>query len=164
VNEKRQLTDADRTSAAARLREAFTSGVLTHDDFNSRLDIAFAADSIEILERITRDLPDIESSEPPQHLRLAVSHGNVERMGAWSIPDSIELTVRHATATLDFRESAIPEHGVQIALQSDHSRVVLLVRSHATLDYQNLGRHRSRISDRTHAAVYAPGALRSIKG
>lgn len=54
-----RVGDAEREATAASLREHFTQGRLTFDEFNQRLDAAFAAKTDLDLARITSDLPHI---------------------------------------------------------------------------------------------------------
>ncbi len=52
-----RIGDAEREAAAARLREHFAVGRLTMEEFQQRLDAAFAAKTDRDLARITSDLP-----------------------------------------------------------------------------------------------------------
>jgi len=54
-----RIGDADREAAAARLREHYAAGRLTFDEFNQRLDAAFAATTQSQLGQVTRDLPHV---------------------------------------------------------------------------------------------------------
>lgn len=49
--------DADREAAAATLREHYAQGRLSLEEFNERLDGAFAATTVSQLSQLTRDLP-----------------------------------------------------------------------------------------------------------
>lgn len=54
-----RVGDADREAVAAGLREHFAAGRLTMDEFQQRLDQAFAAKTDLDLHQITKDLPAI---------------------------------------------------------------------------------------------------------
>ena len=54
-----RIGDADREAAAATLREHYAQGRLTLEEFNQRLDAAFAATTQSQLRHITRDLPHV---------------------------------------------------------------------------------------------------------
>jgi hypothetical protein len=150
VPHAKRLTDGDRETAAVRLREAYIQGVLTHDELDTRIEAAFRASSTDDMAQILDDIPVLAIM--PEPIRLAVSNGHVERMGMWRVPGHIVLELNHATATLDFRTPVLPNGGVRLAVQAAHSRVVILVSSGARVSCENLGRHRSRISDRSHTA------------
>jgi len=60
-----RIGDAEREAVAAELREHFAHGRLTLEEFNERLDAAFAAKTQGDLARITRDLPHVRSGGAP---------------------------------------------------------------------------------------------------
>ena len=60
-----RIGDAEREAVAAELREHYAHGRLTLEEFNQRLDAAFAAKTQADLARITRDLPHVRSGGAP---------------------------------------------------------------------------------------------------
>jgi Domain of unknown function (DUF1707) len=68
-----RIGDADREAAAATLREHYAQGRLTLEEFNQRLDAAFAATTQSQLRHITRDLPHVPAA--PTALPVASSPG-----------------------------------------------------------------------------------------
>jgi len=68
-----RIGDAEREAVAAELREHFAHGRLTLEEFNQRIDAAFAAKTQADLSRITRDLPHVRSGGAP--LPSARTHG-----------------------------------------------------------------------------------------
>jgi Domain of unknown function (DUF1707) len=60
-----RIGDADREAAAARLREHYAQGRLTLEEFNQRLDGAFAATTQSQLGALSRDLPDVAAPAAP---------------------------------------------------------------------------------------------------
>jgi hypothetical protein len=60
-----RIGDADREAAAARLREHYAHGRLTLQEFNQRLDAAFAATRRSQLSALTRDLPPTAAPSAP---------------------------------------------------------------------------------------------------
>ena len=59
-----RIGDADREAAAASLREHYAEGRLTLEEFNQRLDAAFAATTQSQLHRVTSDLPHVAAPSP----------------------------------------------------------------------------------------------------
>jgi Domain of unknown function (DUF1707) len=59
-----RISDADREAAAAQLREHYAQGRLTLEEFNQRLDQAFAATTQGQLRALTRDLPPAAPRPP----------------------------------------------------------------------------------------------------
>jgi uncharacterized protein DUF1707 len=60
-----RIGDAERERAAASLREHFATGRLTSEEFNQRLDAAFAAKTDLDLDQLTADLPSVDHYVPP---------------------------------------------------------------------------------------------------
>lgn len=75
-----RIGDAEREAAAASLREHYAHGRLTIEEFQQRLDTAFAARTDLDLAKITSDLPHVPASArawpPPQPLTSARGKSN----------------------------------------------------------------------------------------
>jgi hypothetical protein len=72
-----RIGDADREAAATRLREHYAQGRLTLEEFNQRLDAAFAATMQSQLSALTRDLPRVAAPSPA--LPVTAAGGRRER-------------------------------------------------------------------------------------
>lgn len=59
-----RASDADREQAAARLREHYTAGRLTHDELAERLGAAYGARTIAELDELLADLPPLPGDPP----------------------------------------------------------------------------------------------------
>jgi hypothetical protein len=68
-----RASDADRDRTAALLREHHAAGRLTAEEFNERLDLAYAAKTLGELDQLLADLPGIDLYHLPDH--------SVERRG-----------------------------------------------------------------------------------
>jgi hypothetical protein len=68
-----RASDADRDRTAALLREHLAAGRLTAEEFNERLDKAYAAKTLGDLDQLLSDLPGIDLYKLPDH--------SVERRG-----------------------------------------------------------------------------------
>jgi hypothetical protein len=71
-----RASDADRDRTAALLREHHAAGRLTAEEFNERLDKAYAAKTLGDLDQLLSDLPGIDLYHLPDH--------SVERRGPTS--------------------------------------------------------------------------------
>jgi hypothetical protein len=60
-----RIGDADREATAASLREHYAAGRLSLEEFNERIDAAFAATTQAQLRRVTRDLPQAPAPSVP---------------------------------------------------------------------------------------------------
>jgi DUF1707 SHOCT-like domain len=74
-----RIGDADREAAAAGLRDHYAQGRLTLQEFNQRLDAAFAATTQSQLQALSRDLPDIAAPAAP--LPVTATGARRERAG-----------------------------------------------------------------------------------
>ena len=80
-----RIGDAEREAAATHLREHYSQGRLSLDEFNQRLDAVFAAKTQRQLESLTADLP--RSAAPSAPLPVtAAGDGGRERAGQDSGP------------------------------------------------------------------------------
>jgi uncharacterized protein DUF1707 len=68
-----RIGDADREAAAACLREHYAQGRLTLEEFNQRIDAAFAATTQSQLGTLTRDLPRLAAPLAPAPVAAAGS-------------------------------------------------------------------------------------------
>jgi hypothetical protein len=73
---KIRASDADRDRTAALLREHLAAGRLTSEEFNERLDKAYAAKTMGELDQLLEDLPGIDLYQLPDR--------SVERRGGGS--------------------------------------------------------------------------------
>ncbi len=64
---KIRASDADRDRTAALLREHLAAGRLTSEEFNERLDKAYAAKTMGELDQLLADLPGIDLYHLPDH-------------------------------------------------------------------------------------------------
>ena len=64
---KIRASDADRDRTAALLREHLAAGRLSSEEFNERLDQAYAAKTLGELDQLLADLPGIDLYHLPDH-------------------------------------------------------------------------------------------------
>ncbi len=94
-----RIGDADREAVAAALRESYAQGRLTLEEFNQRIDAAYAATMRSQLSALTRDLPPVTApaARTPvavpgaQRERARHEHGSRSRSGLGLIPALIAL-------------------------------------------------------------------------
>src|SRR3974390_2179386 len=73
-NTKTRASDADRDRAAAALRDHLAAGRLTIEEFDQRLDQAYAAKTLGDLDEVMTDLPGTDLGQLPD--------ASVDRAGA----------------------------------------------------------------------------------
>src|ERR1700753_1190670 len=76
-----RASDADRERTAALLREHHAVGRLTPEEFNERVDQAFAAKTLGDLEALLADLPAIDRSHLPAAGPAPAPAGAIRRRG-----------------------------------------------------------------------------------
>ena len=76
-----RIGDADRETAATRLREHYVQGRLTLEEFNERLDAVFAATTQSQLSALTHDLPPAASASAPLPVATGASRERAGREG-----------------------------------------------------------------------------------
>ena len=94
-----RIGDADREAVAAALREHYAQGRLTLEEFNQRIDAAYAATMRSQLSALTRDLPPVVAPAPRapvpapavQRERARHEHGPRSRSGLGLIPALIAV-------------------------------------------------------------------------
>lgn len=105
-----RVSDTDRDSVIARLRDGYAEGRLTFEEFSDRVDHALAARRQADLDLVITDLP-VRSSVTPvadgqseTQWLLAVISGN-HRTGRWRVPPRIVATAIMGSCRLDLREA-----------------------------------------------------------
>jgi Domain of unknown function (DUF1707) len=77
-----RIGDADREAVAAALREHYAQGRLTLEEFNQRIEAAFAAAMRSQLTMLTRDLPPVATRAAAPTAHPLVPGPGVQREGA----------------------------------------------------------------------------------
>ena len=142
----------ERDDAVELLRSAAGDGRITLDELETRVEAALEARTADDISTLIADLPEpagaVALAANAKPVRLAASHGMIERMGAWLVPQEVTVELRHGTCTLDLRTPSLPAGGVTIAVQARHSSIKVLVAEDAVVDLGNVGRHHSVTKDR----------------
>ncbi len=107
-----------RESAIQLLADGFAADLLTIDQFDDRVARAHAAASIAELAALVADLAPLAPAKSAALVPLSVDasltatrkrfrsvFGNLERHGAWVVPDRLAVTAVFGSAVLDFRDA-----------------------------------------------------------
>lgn len=144
---RQRVSPEEREEAAERIRLAAGEGRLTLAELDTRIEAALCALTYGELDALVDDLPTPPAPAVPDSVRLALSHGHLERIGLWQIPRRLIVDLSAASAYLDLRTSPLPSSGVEIWFQAERSKIVLAVPADAAVGIDELGRHRARIVD-----------------
>lgn len=142
----------ERDDAVELLRTAAGDGRITLDELETRVEAALEARTADDIRVLIADLPEpaghaalVASGQP---IKLAASHGKVERLGAWLVPQEVSVELRHSVCVLDLRTATLPPGGVTVDVQSRHSVIKVFVPEQAAVDLSNVGRHHGQTVDR----------------
>src|SRR4051812_41735869 len=113
-----RISDAERDSVAAILRDAAGDGRLDLEELDERLDAVYAAKTYGDLEPITRDLPASSSAPAPAAAPRSDRIGGVptsttavgimsgfRRKGPWVVPRAFNAVAFWGGGQLDLREA-----------------------------------------------------------
>ena len=147
-----RVSDAEREAAVDRIRIAAGEGRLSIDDLGRRLETALAAQTLGDLDAVTRDLPGADQTRANStwlpSVRLAVSHGHLERIGNWQVALRVNVELSSASAVLDFMTPILPVQGVEVYIHAVRSKILVLASPDLRVDLSQLGCHRSKIVQR----------------
>jgi hypothetical protein len=155
-----RVSPEEREEAAERIRLAAGEGRLTLAELDTRIEAALSALTYGELDAVVDDLPMPPAPVVPDSVRLAVSHGHLERVGLWQVPRRLIVDLSMASAYLDLRVSPLPSGGMEIWFQAQRSKIVLAVPADAAVSTDELGRHRARIVDRGRRAGMSGPVIR----
>jgi hypothetical protein len=157
---RQRVSPEEREEAADRIRRAAGEGRLSLEELEVRLEAALSALTYGELDALVDDLPGPPAPVVPESVRLALSHGHLERVGAWPIPRHLTLDLTFASAFLDLRAGALPAGGLEIWLQAERSKIVLAVPADAPVTSEEVGRHRGKVVHRGRPGVLTGPAIR----
>ncbi|HEY2746042.1 MAG TPA: LiaF domain-containing protein [Polyangia bacterium] len=118
-----------REAAIQQLSDSFAADVLSLDDFDDRIARAHSATGVAELDALVADLPAASTSKSTALVPLAVDaslqanatkkrlraiFGNLERHGAWIVPDQLAVTTTFGSAVIDFREARFAARAVTL--------------------------------------------------
>jgi Domain of unknown function (DUF1707)/Cell wall-active antibiotics response 4TMS YvqF len=118
-----------REAAIQQLADSFAADLLTIDEFDERGAHAHSAASVAELDMLVADLPAPSQSKSTALVPLAVDaslesnatnkrlrsvFGNLERHGAWIVPDALAVSAVFGSAVIDFREARFAARSVTL--------------------------------------------------
>lgn len=167
-----RISDAERDSVAAILRDAAGEGRLDLEELDERLTAVYAAKTYGELEPITRDLPAASSSPAPVTAqgdrfggvpgsRIAVGiMSGFQRKGAWVVPETFNAVAFWGGGQLDLREARFAGPQVTINAWAVMGGIEILVPEDAEVHVSGIGIMGG--FDHRASGVGAPGAPRII--
>ncbi|GAA1018168.1 hypothetical protein Aple_033740 [Acrocarpospora pleiomorpha] len=124
-----RISDDDRDRTVQRLQRAFAAGLITREEMDDRLELAFTARSHGDLAPAVADLPD----EPVDEVvELNSTSGRVKRAGDWLVPRRLRIISGYGGANLDLSQTVIDHPEIEIDLQLAYGSATIILPSGAT--------------------------------
>jgi DUF1707 SHOCT-like domain len=129
-----------RESAIQLLTDAFANDLLQIDEFDARLARAHGATRVDELDALVADLaplaPErstalapltVEPSLTASKRSVRTVFGNLERRGAWVVPDKLAVGATFGNAVLDFREARFSSATVEVDARVTFGNLEIIV-------------------------------------
>ncbi|MGA4843899.1 DUF1707 SHOCT-like domain-containing protein [Streptomyces sp. G45] len=129
------LGDDDRDAAARRLREAYATGHLSHEEMEERLDQVLTARTSGDLASALASLP--KEKEAPA-VTIAAASGRIQRRGAWRVPRVLKVESALGKVDLDLSQAVLEHPVVDIELQLGTGGARITVPRDATVEVDEL--------------------------
>ncbi|MFG2708986.1 DUF1707 domain-containing protein [Streptomyces goshikiensis] len=175
-----RASDADRERVVERLRDAVAEGRLDMEEFQERLEAAYASRTYAELEPLTRDLPAVggvpagagaAGQEPaawPERIggagtsstAVAVMSG-FQRKGQWTVPARFNAVAFWGGGDLDLREASFSQREVVITCIAVMGGIQITVPPGVEVDVRGIG-VMGAFDQRGNPGPVQPGAPRVV--
>lgn len=141
-----RAADTDRIQMAQLLTDAAAQGRLEMSEYEDRLKKAYAAQTIDELDRLSADLPGIATTAPasgpgrpaPSTLLLAIMSG-FERRGRWNVPKRLTSVALFGGGVIDLRYADFTTTDVEITSYSICGGQTILLPPELNVDVHGIG-------------------------
>ncbi|MET7704117.1 DUF1707 domain-containing protein [Streptomyces sp. NPDC005485] len=129
------IGEDDRDTAVQRLQEAYTEGLISHEELDERLHQVLTAKAhgelVSALGSLPRERPGTTST-------IAAAGGRILRRGAWRVPRTLKVESAYGRARLDLSRAIIEYPVVDIELQLGTGGARITVPCDAVVDVDGL--------------------------
>lgn len=94
------------------MQQAYADGVVTHEEFDRRLDQVLVARTREDVESALSSLPD-----PGRSAQIGAIAGRIRRAGVWRVPRRLKVESAFGTVQLDLSRAIFEQSEVEIELK-----------------------------------------------
>ncbi|QHC22986.1 DUF1707 SHOCT-like domain-containing protein [Streptomyces sp. GS7] len=129
------IGEDDRDSAVQRLQEAYTEGLVSHEELDERLDQVLTAKAHSELVSALASLPE---EHPGTTSTIAAAGGRIQRRGAWRVPRILKVESAYGRVRLDLSRAIIEHPVVDIELQLGTGGAKITVPRDAVVDVEGL--------------------------
>ena len=113
------LREGDRDTAVQRVQEAFTDGILTHEEMDARLHQVLSARTQQDIELAVASLP---VPEPGRSATIGAASGRIRRVGVWQVPRNLTVESAFGRVTLDLSRAIFDHLDAYVSLHFGSAR------------------------------------------
>ena len=130
----------ERERVIQQLSEHFANDRLSLEELETRMELAYKASSSADLQRLTADLPSVAAAPVPAPLpaeelavmapdreRLVSVMSETRRLGAWIVPQRLDLIALMSDTTIDLTQATLPTGIIDIHVRSICAAVKIVV-------------------------------------
>lgn len=129
------IGEDDRDTAVRRLQEAYTKGLLSHEELDERLHRVLTAEAHNELASALASLPQ---AQPDTTSTIAAAGGRIRRRGAWRVPRILKVGSAYGKVRLDLSRAIIEHPVVDIELQLGTGGARITVPRDAVVEVEDL--------------------------
>ena len=141
-----RAVDTDRIQVAQLLSDAAAQGRLELSEYEDRLRKAYAAQTLDELDRLSADLPGLATTAPagtpgepaPSTILLAIMSG-FERRGRWNVPKRLTSVTLFGGGVIDLRYADFTSADVEIHSYSIFGGQTILLPPEVNVDLHGKG-------------------------
>ncbi|GAA1593609.1 DUF1707 domain-containing protein [Kribbella hippodromi] len=114
--------EGDRDAAVQRVQEAYTDGLLTHEEMDERLHQVLSAKTGQDIEVALASLP---VPDPGRSATIAAATGRIKRTGAWRVPRKLKVNSEFGRVRLDLSRAIweYPELDLELNLGTGSAKI-----------------------------------------
>lgn len=124
-----------RDSAVQRLQEAYTEGLISHDELNERLDQVLTA---KVNSELVSALASLPAERPASMATIAAAGGRIQRRGSWHVPRILKVESAFGKVRLNLSRAIIEHPVVDIELQVGTGSAKVIVPRDAIVEVEGL--------------------------
>lgn len=125
----------DRDTAVERVQEAYTSGLISHEDMDQRLHQVLTATTQHDIDGALSGLPAPDAGTTST---ISAASGRIRRRGEWLVPRTLKVHSSFGRVHLDLSRAIIKHRVVDIELQLGTGGAKITVPRDAIVDVEGL--------------------------
>ncbi|MFJ1843374.1 MULTISPECIES: DUF1707 domain-containing protein [unclassified Streptomyces] len=129
------IGEDDRDTAVQRLQDAYTEGLISHEELDERLHHVLTAKAQSELVSVLASLPE---GHPGTTSTIAAAGGRIQRRGVWRVPRILKVESAFGRMHLDLSRAVIEHPIIDIKLQLGTGRAKITVPRDAVVDVEGL--------------------------